>query len=371
VRKFYRLAVCASLLIAGGVAVAADSGLNLTLSGYGTLGGTLTSDSSFAYIHDGTEFTGATRQLDVGLESRLGVQAVVDFGSNWSVTVQELARQRGSDEFSLGTEWLYLQYAPDSDWKLRLGRVALATFLFSDSREVGYAAPWFRAPNELYGAESNQYLDGVQAQWHHRVGPVGLQLSGSYGDSSADILALGAPVKISATNVYNLAVRLEYRDFVIRVSQTALNLPGVIPLSAMLTVRYTVKDVFDSAGLQYDNGKAIVLGEFARRKENNIPILGVPVEATKQWYVAGGWRFGKLTPLLIYGKYETDRSLLTPEAVSNGTWSASLRYDLVRNIALKAEVSRPQESNGIYWVTADPASSARVNVYSFGADFVF
>jgi hypothetical protein len=48
-----------------------------------------------------------------------------------------------------------------------------------------------------------------------------------------------------------------------------------------------------------------------------------------------------------------------------------MRYDIVRNIALKAEVSRPEEANGSYWVTADQASSARVNVYSIGADFVF
>jgi len=55
------------------------------------------------------------------------------------------------------------------------------------------------------------------------------------------------------------------------------------------------------------------------------------------------------------------------------TWtkSASLRYDAVRNVDLKLQVTRPQAANGIYWVVANPASDRRVNVHSLGADFVF
>jgi hypothetical protein len=349
----------------------ADSGISTTISGYGTLGGTFTSDNNYAYIHDGTEFVGAGSQFDVGLESRIGVQAVVNFGSGFSVTAQELAKQRGSDKFSLGTEWLYVQYSPDSDWKLRLGRVALATFLFSDSREVGYAAPWFRAPNELYGSNAFQNLDGVQASWHHSVGPAGLSLSGSYGSSSVAYSSEGVDYNLNAKDAHNLAASLEYGDLLVRVSQTVLHIPETLPLSATYTVTYVMRDQFNSVGLQYDNGKAIVLSEFAKRTENNVPVIGLPADISNEWYVAGGWRFGKLTPLLIYGKFNPGQSAVTPEAASYGTWSGSLRYDIVRNVALKAQVSRAQAGNTTYWVTSNPASDERVNVYSVGADFVF
>ena len=86
--------------------------------------------------------------------------------------------------------------------------------------------------------------------------------------------------------------------------------------------------------------------------------------------MAGGWRFGKLTPMVMYGKIDDIQSLLTP-AGKYGTWSGILRYDIARDIALKAQVSRPEESNSAYWVTAVSTSNERVNVYSFGADFVF
>jgi hypothetical protein len=363
----------ASLLLTLGVisTTHADNGISTTVNGYATVGGTFTSDDHYAYIHDGTEFQGAGSQFDVGLESRIGVQAVIDFGSGFSVTAQELAKQRGSDEFSLGTEWLFAQYSPDSDWKLRLGRVALATFLFSDSREVGYAAPWFRAPNELYGSESFQNLDGVQALWHHNVGPVGLGLKGGYGSSSVSYLDEGIVYNVHARNVYNVAATLEYGDFLFRVSQTVFSLSTTVPLSATYAITFTMKDTFNSVGMQYDNGKAILLSEFAKRTQNDAPVIGMPLDISDEWYVAGGWRFGKLTPLLIYGKYNPGQSLLTPEAASYGTWSGSLRYDIVRNVALKAQVSRAQAGNSTYWVTPNPASGERINVYSVGADFVF
>ncbi len=139
-KRTVRVAVCATLLSGWAAAAVADD-ITTTFSGYGTLGGTFTSDTQFAYHHDGTEFSGAAEQFDIGLESRLGLQAVVDFGSGFSVTAQELIRQRGSSDFSLGTEWLYVQYATDPGLKLRLGRVVVGTFLMSDSRNVGCAAP--------------------------------------------------------------------------------------------------------------------------------------------------------------------------------------------------------------------------------------
>jgi hypothetical protein len=368
-KRTVRAAVCAALL-SGWAATAAADDITTSISGYGTLGGTFTSDTQFAYHHDGTEFTGAAEQFDIGLESRLGVQAVVDFGSGFSVTAQELIKQRGSDEFSLGTEWLYLQYAPDSNLKFNLGRVAVATFLLSDSRNVGYAAPWFRAPNEVYSAGSVQTLDGGQVQWHSNLGPVRLGLQGSFGNTKLSYLQLGTVSEYNVKNMYNLSVSLEYQSFLFRVAQTTLNIPVALPLSPTDTLNFSLKDKFTSVGMQYDDGKAIVLAEWARRSDSDVPVIGVSAANNREWYVAGGWRFGKLTPLLIYGVSNPSNSLIQT-AGRFGTWSASLRYDVVRNIALKAQVSRPQAANDTYWVAADTTSSKRVNVYSLGADFVF
>jgi hypothetical protein len=369
-------AACVALLIGGVGGVRADDGfdgITTSFSGYGTLGGTFTTgDSRVAYRHDGSEFEGASGQFDLGLESRLGLQAVVDFGSGFSVTAQELFRERGDERFSPGTEWLYLQYTPDSDWKFRVGRVALGTFLLSDSRNVGYAAPWFRAPNELYGAEPYQNLDGAQVYWSHSIGPAVLGLQGSFGNTYENSEFDGYTLRTTVKNAYNLSASLQYQSLLVRVAQTTLNEPIVLPITIPgFNPNFELKDKFLSVGTQYDNGTAIVLAEWARRSENLVPMFNEQLTASVQWYVAGGWRFGKLTPLVTYGAVNAQTSLAQPVEQTFGTWSASLRYDVVRDIALKAEWSRPQASNGTYWVNPDPTSSVRVNVFSLGADFVF
>jgi hypothetical protein len=50
--------------------------------------------------------------------------------------------------------------------------------------------------------------------------------------------------------------------------------------------------------------------------------------------------------------------------------TAVLRWDVITNIALKAQITREPES-GPDWVTADPSSNKRVNIYGIGADFIF
>jgi hypothetical protein len=358
-------------LTLGAVSAAqADNGISTTINGFGTIGGTYTGDSAYTYVHNPSEFKATNSQFDLGLDSRIGVQANFSYGTDLSIIVEEEAKRRGSENFALGTEWAFIQYTPTADVKLRLGRVALATFLMSDSRDVGYAQPWFNAPNEMYGSEPFETLDGGQALWHVSLGQIGLDLKGAYGSTSQAEQADGANAgTVSARSAYNLAATLTYDNFLLRVAETSISIPLILPLGPT-TVSYTDHDKFFSAGFQYDDGKAIALSEWAKRIENDVPLVNLPVDMSNEWYVAGGWRFGKLTPLLMYGKWDGGLSLLHPLETS-ATLSASLRYDIVRNVALKAQFSRPQVLNTTYFNTPNYASSERVNVISVGADFLF
>jgi hypothetical protein len=367
-----RATLCMALMLAAGSVARADNGISITISGYGTVGGTYTGNSAYTYIPNSSDFRATNSQFDLGLDSRIGVQATFTYGSDLSVIVQEEAKRRGSENFSPGTEWAFFQYAPTAGLKLRLGRVALATFLMSDSRDVGYAQPWFLAPNEVYGAEPYQTLDGGQALWHVNLGQIGLDLVGAYGTSS-QVLETGPNATsntFSAKYAYNLAAILTYDSFLLRVADTTVALPTSFPLGPTTVVSYLNNDKFLSVGFQYDNGTAIVLTEWSKRSENKAPFVNLPVIISSQWYAAGGWRFGKLTALLIYGKWDAGLCLVTPQ-VTTGTWSESLRYDIVGNVALKAQFSRPQVSSEFYWTAPNYASNKRVNVFSLGVDFVF
>jgi hypothetical protein len=361
------LCVAISLVIAP--AASAD-GVTTTLSGYGTAGGSFTSDSSYAYRHDLSEYTGASNDLDIGLESRIGVQAVFDFGAQFSVTVQEVARERGDKTFDPGTEWFYAQYTPSSDWTLRLGRVALGTFLLSDSRLVGYADPWFHGPNEVYAQEPFQFVDGGQAIWHKRLGEFGVTLQSSYGNTLADEKAFGTTVVLTGHDVFNASAAFEAGNFLVRVAQTQLVYPVNVALGAHLSVNFNEHDKFTSLGLQYDDGRALVLSEWTTRSESLAPIVNLPVLIGQAWYVAGGWRFGKLTPLLMLANSKPELSLATP-AGSYTSESVTLRYDVAHNVALKAQVTRAAAGNFWYWTTSQPAATGYVDIFAVGADFVF
>jgi hypothetical protein len=203
---------------------------------------------------------------------------------------------------------------------------------------------------------------------HVNLGAVGLDLEGSYGTTSQSLI-IGVPFVVEAKYEYNLAAALSYKDVLLRVAETTISTPLTLPLGPTPT-NYTANDKFFAVGFQYDNGKAIVLSEWAKRTQNDIPLLNIPLGASSQWYVAGGWRFGKLTPLVTYAASTWKNSIIS-SARSYNDPSVSLRYDIASNVALKAQISRDQASNPIIWTTNNPASNERINVFSLGADFVF
>ena len=116
------------------------------------------------------------------------------------------------------------------------------------------------------------------------------------------------PLNVSTTSAYNLAATLTYKNLLLRIAETSLAVPLTLPFSPTFAVTYTDHDKFLSAGFQYDDGKALVLAEWAKRSENNIPIVNLPLGISTQWYIAGGWRFGKFTPLATRHFFRCHRS---------------------------------------------------------------
>jgi hypothetical protein len=202
------------------------------------------------------------------------------------------------------------------------------------------------------------------------LGPIILNLEVSYGSTQGTFETGTLTIVSHSKDMLNTVGSIEYGSFLLRVARTSLNVPTTLPLTSTFSVSYQLHENFTNIGIQYDDGKALVLGEWAKTAQNLAPVLNEPLTASSQWYLAGGWHFGKFLPMVIYGNSKDQQAILsTPKTY--GTWSANLRYDVTTSIALKAEISRPQATNGQYWITPNPNSTARVNVYSFGADFVF
>jgi hypothetical protein len=134
---------------------------------------------------------------------------------------------------------------------------------------------------------------------------------------------------------------------------------------------YEEHGTYLSAGGQYDNGHAVVVAEWVDARQGPAPVFNMPLTAAKAWYASAGWRFNKFLPLFTYGSTHEEQSILSTPYTKN-SMSVNFRYDVVTNLALKAEVTRALGSDGLYFGSTNPTSSdPHVNVYSVGADFVF
>jgi hypothetical protein len=149
-------------------------------------------------------------------------------------------------------------------------------------------------------------------------------------------------------------------------------------------------------GATYDPGSWFATGEWARFDTHSV--LG----AKTAWYVSGGHRFGGWTPYLTYAREKADSETsvaglglqgLPPQAAGtaaflnqtlNGllglvpaqhTVSAGVRWDFMRNAALKVQVddvrvdSGSRGTFGNFQPGFQPGSTARI--VSAVVDFVF
>ncbi|MGY4831245.1 hypothetical protein ACVNIS_21930 [Sphaerotilaceae bacterium SBD11-9] len=341
--------VAAMALALTGAAHAAD-GITHKISGYGTVAGTFTDTNDAEYTGSLNKFKGANKQIDTGVDSRLGLQGVVTFDPQFSMTAQALMQRRQDKDFDVGLEWFYGQYSPLPGVDIRLGRVMIPAFLMSDSINVGYAQPWMRAPGEVYAQMLTNTLDGVQIGGRHAFGAFILSGQIATGKSTFAIVVPGlGPVTVNSDHMVSYNVTGEYTDWTARVGQTKMHNSGS-------------QDEFSSVGLQYDNGVAVVMAEATKRRNDT------SIYNNKSWYVAGGWRFGKLLPMVMYGDLSPETE--NPVVKENSSVGVSLRYDVASNVAFKAQVNR-MDTTAATFINKNASTPEKATVASFGLDFVF
>jgi hypothetical protein len=394
-------------------AQADNSGFSNKFSGYGTLAATTASKDDVGFRSGWYQGKGVGSNIDLGVDSRLGLQDVMTFNPSFSATGQLLVERRrkdgslnSNDDARVGIEWLYGQYNLTPNLNVRVGRMALPAFMISDARNVGYAQPWLRAPLDVYAGMPLRSLDGIQGLWRTNLGPTILTVQPSYGSSPWNV-AVGEPpsllnpaggtigLKGTSRHVVNLAVSLDWDSWTARIAQTRGNTAlstdffGVASFG-LPPVNYHLKDRFTALGLQYDDGKALFMTEMTRRREDDLPgsapasyafvpsplggtladlyassIGGKPLAATTAFYVAGGWHFGNFLPMLALSQFKDDMT-----GTKYHSEDVSLRYDIRTNVAVKAQISHYQGHDANAFLNAS-ATSKYVNVFALGVDFVF
>lgn len=372
--RIRRPAAIAIMALASGIAAAQSPTFNF--SGFGTLGATVT-DTDIVQLRTTLEDNkGATKSADVGFESRIAGQAQVRFGNDVSFMGQAMAIRRVDKEMKPDIEWLFAQYSGIKDTDLRVGRMVLPAFMVSDSRFVGYSIPWARVPVLVYATLPMSTVDGVQIAHRQTFGDT--VVSGQFSAGKND----RGTSEISKIRSGNLTV--ESGDWTGRVALTHSKVRffdgPILPF----------KDKFLDFGVQYDNGKWFASAEYVRRRTST------QVFDSHSYSAGGGVRYGQWAPYILLSKFAGEDSvqpaftvtvpfppfqipvkLITPDSATTGT-AVGVRYDVAKNLAVKAELARYKGRNPLIFRDATGAAASLpadfvkpVTALSINLDFVF
>jgi hypothetical protein len=400
--KTRRLAPLALAALAATAQAQSDAPSMFSFSGFATLGlvGTNTNDAQYAI---NGQMRGADKTWSGEVDSKLGLQVNGRFSPMFSGTVQLLSKQNGDGNFKPGLEWAFLKAQVAQGTSIRLGRMGAPFFAVSDFRNVGYANTWLRPPLEVYGQVPFSQFDGADLTYQTTLGSatVNLQFYGGQAKDSyerTDIKFKKMAGFNSTAEFDGFTLRLGHVEGKVTVESATLSqlVAGLrsVPLAAVSSVgnQLSAADknaAFTGFGVTFDQGNFVGSLEYTMRR------CECYIADTTGWYATLGYRVGKFTPYGTVSQLKVDSSnvnntipmgvntqlttlkltvdgLVASQNIAQKAVGVGLRWDLMRNVALKAQYDRVKpDASGLF--TADQAGfgGKNVNVYSLAVDTVF
>lgn len=392
--------LCLGLAMGGACAAAeepeATSEGRLAVTGFGTLGMARTDNDAIRYVRDLSQPTGVGKAWSGRIDSLLGIQANYRFDEQWEGVAQAVSRYRHDRSHDPELTWAFLRYDPTPALGLRAGRLGTEFYMLADSRLVGYANLAARPPIDYFGTLIFSYIDGVDASATQPVGP-GLLRGKLFAGRSPETTPFMAdtPWDLSGTRLVGGHVDYLAGPWQLRAGHARVRWARDAPLDSLvgfdieaaepeLSIAKTTTR-FDSLGAVYDEGPLQVQFMLSRTAHDSLAY-----EDSRAGFVIAAYRIGDITPYLGYAwsKSKPDNyASPSPEPLAsliNGltvgshsdqyTWSLGARWDVARNLALKAQVDRihgAPSSRFLYRDIAAHAWDGHLTVLSLALDFVF
>ncbi|MEO8298031.1 MAG: hypothetical protein ABI574_09510 [Burkholderiales bacterium] len=399
-----------------------------SFSGFGTLAAVHSSEHEADFVGRNQQPNGAgrTQATSFNPDSKLGGQVTARFNPELSAVVQVVSQQLHDNSWAPRIEWANVQYQFSPALRVRVGRIAMPTFMVSETRQVGYANPSVRPPQEVYLINTITSNDGVDATHVSHFGDAVNSLSGFYGTSTA---RLPGDVTVKAKSSWGINDTLEMGATALRVSYASLKADvesstlqplsdglngfgaaaSAIPVASIqaagaqayaLAQRYGLKDLSRQTlaiGVSHDTGYWFVTGEYVRF------IGSGPFANANAGYVSAGYRIDSWTPYATLAAIRTPQlavgsistaglpaQLAVGAAGLNAGLSAlagdlpaptqksvtlGLRWDFMKNAAAKLQYDHIDLGANSYGQLVNRSSSyqpgGKLNLVSAAVDFVF
>lgn len=326
-------------------------------SGFGTVGAVRTNTDEADFGRDRQSFGGANTNATLDVDSNLGLQATATVNNWLSGTVQLLTVKRQTENhLSTEVEWGFLRVQPMDGLTVRAGRLATPMFLVSDSRNVGYANNWLRAPNEVYGLVSFRRMQGFDVSYQKSIGSSTLTLTALTGSSATKF----ATTNIKMKGVKGLTAQLETDWGTYRFGK----------VEAKYDIEGSPTYSFTGVGMSIDRNNVFVQAEYVKRRAPQIAFGGVSYADSDGWYAMAGYRMGAFLPYVLHGNTTPDQVVSYNITGTQKTTALGLRWDAFKSAALKFQLERA-DTKGSKGVSFSRAVTSPVTVASASIDFVF
>jgi len=340
--------------------------------GFGTLGVSHSSMKSADYVIDSDMPKGAGRSSDWSASNNVRVTAHVtaDFTPRVSAILQVDSEYRSDGSYRPEIEWFNVKYAFTPDVYMRVGRVALPTFMDSENRDVGYSYVWVNPPADLYHQLSIPNSDGVDLVYRSEIGEAGNTFKAIYGTNTEK----SPNSESTSRDLWGIFDTFEYGPAIFHLSYQQRRSSSRNLQTGVSGEWNNYSDL--SVGASYDPGNWFVISEWVQHRSTT------KVDAM---YFSGGYRINKFTPYFTYGQNSAG-SFLSDSAPSaaaieranraQSTTGVGLRWDFMRNYDFKVQYDQVQlsnDSNGylINVPTGVTLYGSKFHVISAVVDFVF
>jgi len=329
------------------------------------------------------------QSFDIAPESRLALQLTAQFTDQVSVVGQVITR--GANDWDIDLPWLYLNYQATDSVQIRAGRMKAPYYPYSDFQDVGYALPWVSTPTNAYIVPAD-YINGINVLTNFSTGAIDhtVELYGSVMNDTTEFRSSTPDLEFNDSEIYGISLtstydwlttRMTYNEAKLDMESSALEglqagLAGVLGANSSMAIRTRLdgqKASFIGLSARGDFDKLFVIAEY-NLLDWNTYILPHQERA----FISAGYSVTeKFTPYLTLSKNDdNDTSVTTTGGVIPGVdgallglskgsnaegWALGARYDLMPDVALKAEYSSTNYD--------DLANDE--NTFRVGVDFLF
>lgn len=376
IKRLRLLALPLALASISGMAYAEDTAKMFTVGGFGTLGVTQSTIENGDFVINPFQPSGpgTKKSWSIGTDSLLAVQVDAKLNEQWSAVVQVVSSQTSDNNYRPHIEWANVKYAVTPDLSVRVGRIALPSFLVSETRLVGYANTPVRAPAETYSMYGLTNSDGIDGRWSHSFGGFTNTVQAWFGRASGFDTSNpnGSQNKdIWMRKMRGISDTLEKGALTVRASAHISKLGfAVAGLPNDLELGYKVY----SLGAMYDPGVWFVQGEVAYIKRAIInPVVGLTPSTETAINALAGYRIDKFTPYLAHSRVNAASSVgfATRE---QRTTAAGVRWDLYKNVDIKMQFEHLQlgpKSTGLFTNVKPGLAGSSGNIASVVVDFIY